>query len=80
MSAIHLSPQKARELIGQKATLAAQKLLEQPQSFSYRAISAPYRVVTNYRALDTKPAHALLQEHPTSFIGVMNQPHKKFED
>jgi len=80
LSAIHLSPQKARELIAQKAALAAQKLLAQPQSFSYRAISAPYRVVTNYRALDTKPAHALLQEHPTSFIGVMNQPHKKFED
>ena len=79
LSAMHLSPQKAAELIAEKAALAARKLQSEPQSFSYRPISAPYKIITTFRAQDNRPPFRLLREDAKSFTDAMNQPGRKIE-
>ena len=79
LSAMHLSPQKACELIAEKAALAARKLQSEPQSFSYRPISAPYKIITTFRAQDNRPPFRLLREDAKSFTDAMNQPGRKIE-
>ena len=77
LSAMHLSPQKACELIAEKAALAARKLQSEPQSFSYRSISAPYKIITTFRAQDNQPPYRWLREDAKSFTDAMNQPGRK---
>ena len=72
LSAIHLSPSAARELIGQKAAEAAKKFFSSPESFSYRKLSAPYEIIRSFRASEGQPPRTLISRHPSSFIAAMN--------
>ncbi len=72
LSAIHLSPHKARKLIKEGASNALLKLKHEPQAFSYPKLTPPYVLETKFRANGDKTAHLRRGEHPDSIIGLLN--------
>jgi len=72
LSAIHLSPMKARKLIKEGAFQALLKLKQQPEAFSSPKLTPPYVLEAKFRANGEKPAHVCRQEHPDSIIGLLN--------
>lgn len=72
LSAIHLSPFKARKLIKDGAFNALLKLKEQPKAFSYPKLTPPYVMETKFRANGDKPAHIRHTENSNSIIGLLN--------
>jgi D-amino peptidase len=73
LSAIHLSPLKARKLIKEGAFNALLKLKNDPQAFSYPKLTPPYVMEMKLRADGDKPARTVRNEHPDSIIGLLNQ-------
>jgi len=72
LSAIHLSPLKARKLIKEGAFNALLKLKQQPAAFSYPKMTPPYVLEKKFRANGEKPPHVVRHEHPDSIIGLLN--------
>lgn len=73
LSAIHLSPTRARDLIRGGALHAATLLGENPRAFSYPKLEAPFELVCSLRSNGDEPAREIRRQHPTSFIGLLNQ-------
>jgi D-amino peptidase len=74
LSAIHLSPLKARKLIKEGAFNALIKLKQQPEVFTYPELTPPYVLETKFRANGDKPAHVRRIEHSNSIIELFNMP------
>ncbi len=78
LSAKHLAPLKAREVIKEAAYRALERYKTIPESFGYNPIfsSGPYRRICHYRANRelNLPRHATIMTHDSSFIAMMNQP------
>lgn len=72
LSAIHLSPVKARKLIKEGAFNALLKLKQQPEAFTYTELRPPYVMETKFRANGDKPAHRRRTEHAGSIIELFN--------
>lgn len=74
LSARHLSPARARELIHAGAVEAARRLRTDPGAFHYPDIEPPYVRVARFRKSGDRPAFTARDEHPSSFIELMNMP------
>lgn len=76
LSAIHLSPEKARKLLYAGAREAAIKLSRTPQAFQMTGVEPPYEIITRFRKSEKNPAlpEVLYRRHDTSFIAAMNAP------
>ncbi|MFA6103358.1 MAG: M55 family metallopeptidase [Victivallaceae bacterium] len=72
LSAIHLSPLKARKLIKEGAFNALLKLKREPEAFSCLKLMSPYVLETKFRASGKKPPHVVRHEHPDSIIELFN--------
>ena len=57
ISAVHLAPDKARELIEEGAYNALKRFSDNPDSFSDLKTEAPYEKIVVYRPGDGKPGH-----------------------
>ncbi|HVF10019.1 MAG TPA: M55 family metallopeptidase [Abditibacteriaceae bacterium] len=77
LGAIHLSPQRARRLIRDGALQAVTRLREAPQSFGYPDLRPPYIRTARFRHDGATPASTARDEHPSSFIALMNLPYTK---
>ncbi len=74
LSAIHVSPKKSRALIRHGAFKAAERLRNDPRSFSYPKFAPPYVRTARFRTLEDKPAYQARDEHPNSITSLMNMP------
>ena len=74
LSAIHLSPGRARALIRQAALEAITKLKSDPPPFRYPELSPPYVRVARIRRDEGGRPHTARDEHPSSIIALMNLP------
>ena len=72
LSAIHLSPARARAQIRQAALQAARKLQAEPSSFSYPNLQPPYTMLTRIRRTEDQPAREEGKEHPASIIELLS--------
>jgi D-amino peptidase len=72
LSAVHLSPLKARKMIKEGAFNALRKFKQTPDVFTYPKLTPPYVMVVKYRGDSKKSPETLKFEHPTSIIGLMN--------
>ena len=79
LSAIHLSPVKARQLLREGARMALEKLRREPESFSMPAITAPYEIKTRLRKIEADPnaPKVLYRRHASSYIKALNAPYEK---
>ena len=77
LSAVHLSPQRARHLIRDGALQAMIQLKETPQSFCYPNLHPPYIRAAHFRHDGTTPQSTARDEHPSSIIALMNLPYTK---
>lgn len=76
LSALHISPSKAAQLIREAALKAIEGLKKSPDSFRYPKLSSPYRREVEFRASsqrNTRP-YSKTVEHPDSIIELMNIP------
>jgi len=71
LSARHLHPERARELIREGAYRALTRFREQPEGFSRLKLDPPYREVTRLRHTTEEPAKTMVREHPTSIIALL---------
>lgn len=72
-AAIHLHPEKSRELIYARAREAAERFRTQRDRFRLLTLDPPYRLERFYRPFKGKPASTEVREHPNSIIGVLNR-------
>ena len=84
LSAVHLAPAKARQVIREGAVQAMRKLCEQRAAFSFPELQPPFVKLHRFRARKhangETPAHRTRAEHPTSLIALFNQPEQKLAD
>jgi len=80
LSARHLSPTRARELIRAGALEAARRLRTDPRSFRYVDLQPPYVRTARFRRYGDAPPWTARDEHPSSFIVLMNMPFTKAEE
>ena len=76
LSAIHLTPARARKLLREGAQLAAEQLAACPGRFRMTQLTPPYEIITRYRKSEKNPDLPAVhyRRHPTSFIDAMNAP------
>ena len=76
LSAIHLSPARARKMLHAGAKRAAEMFCSDPGVFRMPQLKAPYELITRFRKSEKNPAlpAVLYRRHETSFIGAMNAP------
>ena len=74
LAARHVAPARAREMIRDGAERAARKLADDRSSFSYPDLAPPYVRTARFRTVNDEPPHEARDEHPTSFIALMNMP------
>ena len=75
ISAIHKSPEMARELIAQGSYNALKRFMENPDSFSDLVTGAPYEKVTVYRPGTGKPGYTFKSgEHKTPWDAINCRP------
>ena len=74
LSAVHLSPQKARELIRDGAVRAMERLKEAPASFKYPEVHPPYVRVDRFRKTDAFPPHVSEVKCDSGIIDLINMP------
>ena len=72
LSAVHLSPVKARQLIREGAKSALIKLKSRSGGFSYPDITPPYTLVEKLRKTENSPAKNVTYKHKSSIISLMN--------
>jgi D-amino peptidase len=77
LSAIHLSPARARALLRAGAQTAMEKLMKDPASFHTTAVTPPYEIITRFRKSEKNPDSPafLYRRHETSFIDALNAPY-----
>lgn len=74
--AIHLHPQRAREIICAGARRALERAKED-KTFGVIPLKPPFKRVIVLRGKEKNPQRKYaIEEHPTSFIGLMNTPAK----
>jgi len=71
-AAIHLHPEKARELIKEGAKRALRRYKEDKESFELLDIRPPYKMVTKYRAAGGRKGYTEVKKDPDSIIKMMN--------
>jgi D-amino peptidase len=76
LSAVHLAPARACEMIRQAAAEAIRRLKVDRQSFHYPKLDPPYVRVTRFRRSGDHDAWTAREEHPTSIIGLTNMPYQ----
>ena len=76
LSAIHLAPARAREMLRAGAKRAAEMFRSDPGVFRMPQLKAPYEIITRFRKSEKNPAlpAVLYRRHSSSFIGAMNAP------
>jgi len=74
LSAVHISPRRARGMIRAGAVEAMRRLREDPSAFRYPDIRPPYVLQGVLRPSGSNPKRKFRNEHPTSVIAVMNMP------
>ena len=77
LSAIHVSPKRARQLVREAARKAAEKLKADPSSFSYQELTPPYVRTASFRRDGDKPPSTAREEHPDGIATLMNMPFTK---
>lgn len=77
LSAIHIHPEKARELIGDGAERALYRFIHDRDSFKLIDIRPPYKKEVRYRQDGSTPAYEAYSEHSVSLIELMNNPEIK---
>jgi len=77
LSAIHLHPEKARELIGNGAERALNRFIHDRGSFELIKIRPPFIKEVKYRQDGNTQAYEVYGEHPASLIDLMNAPERK---
>ncbi len=74
--AIHVQPEKSRQMIREGAATAMQRAAK--EDFGLIPLTPPFRRTIVYRGTDENPGRMYsVQEHPKSVIAAMNQPVKK---
>jgi D-amino peptidase len=74
LSARHLHPERARELIREGAYRALTRFREQPDSFPRLKLDPPCRMVNRVRHNANGPAQTVVKEHPSSVTAMLNSP------
>jgi len=74
LSAVHLSPARARLLIREGAVRAIEKLRKSPSSFCYPELKPPYVRIARFRKTGDVSAYSTRAEHESSIIALMNVP------
>jgi D-aminopeptidase len=69
--AIHMHPEKARELIRQGAQRALSRFAENREKFAFLQLDSPFTKEINYRCDGAKPAYAVKSEH-RDIINLLN--------
>ena len=77
LSAVHLSPGRARERIREGARLAGKKLKGDPSSFRYPDLEPPYTRIVRLRADAERPAYTARDTDPKSLVDLLNKPYSK---
>jgi D-amino peptidase len=77
LSAVHLAPARARQLIRAGALKAIRKLKTKPRGFGYPKLKPPYVRTARFRKRGDQPAYRTRDEHPTSIIALMNLPYTR---
>lgn len=77
LAAVHLHPEKARELIRAGAERALRRLVAKKDSFPLLRMDPPFRRKVWYRPNGSTPAYRAVAEHATDFIAMMNGPERK---
>ena len=77
IAAIHMHPDKARELIRGGAGKALESFRKDREAFPLLKLEAPFRMVTRYRPGSGKQGYTAVREHPTNFIDMMNSTERK---
>ncbi|NMB98318.1 MAG: M55 family metallopeptidase [Clostridiaceae bacterium] len=72
IAAIHLHPEKARQLIREGAKKALSKFKADREAFELLDIKPPYKMITKYRPAGGKQGFTEIKEHPDSIIKMMN--------
>ena len=77
LSAIHLSPAKARAMLREGALHAMEKLRNNIKPFPQPVLSAPYEIKTVFRKIEARPdaPQVLYKRHDKSFIAALNAPY-----
>lgn len=72
--AVHLHPEKAREMIRRGAERALRRFADDKEQFPLLELaqSAPFTREITYRGDGTKPAYTVKSEHPDSLIDLLN--------
>ncbi len=73
LSALHLHPEKARELIRKGAHNALSRFVTSSESFTLFPVRPPFRKDVKYRPNGGKPAYEAYAEHPDNLIELMNK-------
>ena len=74
LSAIHLSPARARKEVREAAQHAIEKLRADRDAFSYIDLQPPYVRCARFRKSGDQPAYDTRDEHASSMIELMNMP------
>lgn len=75
LGAVHVAPRAARALIRNGAAEAVAKLRTDPAAFHYPQMTAPYVRTARFRRRGDTPPYEARDEHPDSFIKLMNMPY-----
>lgn len=73
--AIHLHPEKARERIREGAKRAVQRA--QTEDFGLIELIPPFKRVCRFRAYEDQPKTIAREQHPSSFIALINMPYNR---
>jgi D-amino peptidase len=79
-AALHLHPEKAREVIRIGAATALARLRENRSAFTPIALEAPFVKETRYRAEGGEPAYRTRAEHATDLIAALNAAEARVGD
>ena len=77
LSAVHLSPARAKEHIRSGALSAIHRLVEDPGAFRYPQLKLPYTRVVRLRSEAGRPPYTAHDTHVRSIIALMNLPYSK---
>ncbi|OGV67222.1 MAG: hypothetical protein A3K19_26265 [Lentisphaerae bacterium RIFOXYB12_FULL_65_16] len=77
LSAVHMSPRRARQLIREGAREAMRKLRENRSAFRYPSIQPPYVRTARFRKFGDTPPWQARDTHPTSLVELINMPYTK---
>jgi len=77
LGAVHLSPERARELIREESERALRDFINNREKFKLLKLDPPYTLDIKYRAQNGNPPCAVHGESNTSLISLMNGENRK---